>query len=252
MTLQEFFAENPVCAVAFSGGVDSAVLLSAAAAYGQRTAAYFVQTAFQPGFELEDARETARVLGVELRVLAVNILSVPEAAANPADRCYYCKRALFTRLLEAAGRDGFPLVLDGCNASDDTGDRPGMRALAELGVRSPLRECGIGKAEVRRMAREAGLSVWDKPSYACLATRIPAGTAITAEDLARAERGEAALMALGFSDFRLRLRGENGLLQVREEQLGLARKLLPEIRERLAGDFRGILLDEVPRASREV
>lgn len=252
MTLQNFFQENPVCAVAFSGGVDSAVLLAAAAAYGRRTAAYFVRTAFQPGFELADARETVRVLGAELRVLEVDILKHPEVAANPAERCYYCKRALFARVLEAAERDGFPLVLDGSNASDDAGDRPGMRALAELGVRSPLRECGIGKAEVRRMAREAGLGVWDKPSYACLATRIPAGTVITAEALARAERGEAALMALGFSDFRLRLRGADGLLQVREEQFGMARRLLPEIRKRLAGDFRQVSLDETPRAGREV
>lgn len=228
------------------------MLLAAAAAYGRKTAAYFVRTAFQPGFELEDARETARTLGVDLRVLEVDILRSPEVAANPADRCYYCKRALFSRLREAAERDGFPLVLDGSNASDDAGDRPGMRALEELGVRSLLRECGIGKTEVRRMAREAGLGVWDKPSYACLATRIPAGTAITAEDLSRAERGEAALMALGFSDLRLRLRGEDGLLQVREEQLEMARRLLPEIRVRLAGDFREVFLDETPRAGREV
>jgi len=251
MTLREFFEENPVCAVAFSGGVDSAVLLSAAAAYGRKAAAYFVRTVFQPGFELEDARETAGRLGVELRVLEADILAVPEVAANPADRCYYCKRALFTRLLEEAARDGFPVVVDGCNASDDAGDRPGMRALAELGIRSPLRECGIGKAEVRRMAREAGLRVWDKPSYACLATRVPAGTAVSAAALARVERGETALMALGFSDLRLRLRGEDGLLQVREEQLELARRLLPEIRERLAGDFRTVWLDEAPRESRE-
>ena len=251
MTLREFFEENPVCAVAFSGGVDSAVLLSAAAAYGRKAAAYFVRTVFQPGFELEDARETAGRLGVELRVLEADILAVPEVAANPADRCYYCKRALFTRLLEEAARDGFPVVLDGGNASDDAGDRPGMRALAELGIRSPLRECGIGKAEVRRMAREAGLRVWDKPSYACLATRVPAGTAVSAAALARVERGETELMALGFSDLRLRLRGEDGLLQVREEQLEMARRLLPEIRERLAGDFRTVWLDDVPRESRE-
>lgn len=251
MTLREFFEENPVCAVAFSGGVDSAVLLSAAAAYGRKAAAYFVRTVFQPGFELEDARETAGRLGVELRVLEADILAVPEVAANPADRCYYCKRALFTRLLEEAARDGFPVVLDGGNASDDAGDRPGMRALAELGIRSPLRECGIGKAEVRRMAREAGLMVWAKPSYACLATRVPAGTAVSAAALARVERGETALMALGFSDLRLRLRGEDGLLQVREEQLELARRLLPEIRERLAGDFRTVWLDEAPRERRE-
>ena len=115
----------------------------------------------------------------ELRVLEADILSVPEVAANPTDRCYYCKRALFARILEESARDGFPMVLDGCNASDDASDRPGMRALRELGVRSPLRECGIDKAGVRRLARQAGLPVWDKPSYACLATRVPAGTPIT-------------------------------------------------------------------------
>lgn len=251
MTIREFFKENPAAAVAFSGGVDSAWLLHEAVRYAQRTAAYFVRTPFQPDFELEDARETAARLGASLTVVELDILADPAVAANPADRCYYCKKALFTRLLEAAGAGGFPLVLDGSNASDDAGDRPGMRALAELGIRSPLRECGIGKAEVRRMAREAGLRVWDKPSYACLATRVPAGTAVSAAALARVERGETALMALGFSDLRLRLRGEDGLLQVREEQLELARRLLPEIRERLGGDFRTVWLDDVPRESRE-
>lgn len=251
MTIQEFFAQNPVAAVAFSGGVDSAWLLHEAAAYGRRTAAYFVRTAFQPDFELEDARDTARRLGVPLTVLDVDILAVPQAAANPPDRCYHCKRALFTCLLERARADGFPLVLDGCNASDDASDRPGMRALEELGVRSPLRECGLAKGDIRRAARQAGLPVWDKPSYACLATRIPAGTAITAGMLARAARGEAALRERGFSDFRLRLRGEGALLQVREEQMELARRLLPALRAALAADFSGIELDSVPRAGRE-
>ena len=140
MLIQDFFKENPICAVAFSGGVDSACLLWAAAAYGSRTAAYFVKTPFQPAFELEDAQKTAGRLGADLRVLEADVLSVPEVAANPTDRCYYCKRALFARILEEAARDGFPMVLDGCNASDDASDRPGMRALRELGVRSPLRE----------------------------------------------------------------------------------------------------------------
>ena len=251
MTLQDFFRENPVCAVAFSGGVDSAALLAAAAAYGQRTAAYFVKTPFQPDFELDDAREVAGRLGTALTVLEFDVLRLPEVAANPADRCYYCKRALFGHLLEATGRDGFPLVLDGCNASDDASDRPGMRALRELGVRSPLRECGLDKSAVRRMARQAGLPVWNKPSYACLATRIPAGTAITAADLARVSRGEAALAAAGLSDFRLRLRGGDALLQVREEQVELARRVLPGLQEALAADFGRIVLDDIPRVSRE-
>ncbi len=251
MRLQDFFRGDPVCAVAFSGGVDSTYLLHASVTYGQRTAAYFVKTPFQPDLEWWDAREVARRLGVALTVIPFDVLTVPEVAANPPDRCYYCKRALFTRLLEAAHSDGFPLVLDGCNASDDASDRPGMRALQELGVRSPLRECGITKADIRRLSREAGLPVWNKPSYACLATRIPTGTAITVADLARVSRGESALMEEGLSDFRLRLLGENGLLQVREEQMSLARRLLPELRTRLAADFRNIALDETPRPSRE-
>ena len=250
MTMQEFFIQNPTAAVAFSGGVDSAWLLHEARIWARRTAAYFVRTPFQPDFELEDARDTAAQLGAPLRVLDFDILTVPEAAANPPDRCYYCKRALFSRLLEAAGADGFPLVLDGGNASDDAGDRPGMRALRELGVLSPLRLCGLMKAEIRRLAREAGLAVWDKPSYACLATRVPAGTAITQADLDRVSRGEALLMERGLSDFRLRLRGREALLQVRSEQMELALRILPEA-ERLL-DFSRIRLDRVPRVSREV
>lgn len=251
MDLQAFFQENPLSAVAFSGGVDSACLLYAAAAYGQRTAAYFVKTPFQPDFELEDAKKVVQQLGTALTILEFDVLTIPEVAQNPENRCYYCKRALFSRLIEAARRDGFPLVLDGCNASDDAAGRPGMRALRELGVRSPLRECGMTKSDVRRMAREANLPVWNKPSYACLATRIPAGTAITKEDLARAARGEALLAELGLSDFRLRLRGADALLQVRQEQTELAKRLLPGAAERLAGDFREIVLDDAPRPGRE-
>ncbi len=148
MTLREFFEENPVCAVAFSGGVDSAVLLSAAAAYGRKTAAYFVRTVFQPVFELEDARETAGRLGVELRVLEADILAVPEVAANPADRCYYCKRALFTRLLEEAARDGLSHTLSPASRAihrtsafpmphSRSGDRIPSSASARIPGRSP-------------------------------------------------------------------------------------------------------------------
>lgn len=251
MTMQEFFIQNPAAAVAFSGGVDSAWLLHEARTWARRTAAYFVRTPFQPDFELEDARDTARRLGAELTVIEFDILTVPQAAANPPDRCYHCKRALFTRLLEAARADGFPLVLDGCNASDDASDRPGMAALKELGVRSPLRECGLTKGDIRAAARRAGLPVWDKPSYACLATRIPAGTPITGELLARVARGEAALMARGFTDFRLRLRGDGALLQVRAEQMDMAREALAGLEELLRGDFARIALDSAPRSARE-
>lgn len=246
-----FFQENPAVGVAFSGGVDSAWLLHEAVRYARRTAAYFVRTPFQPAFELADAADTARRLGATLRVIDVDILAAPGVAANPPDRCYYCKKALFTRLIAAAAADGLPLVADGSNASDDASDRPGMRALRELGVRSPLRECGVTKADIRRLAREAELPVWSKPSYACLATRIPAGTAITARDLGRVSRGEAALMREGLTDFRLRLRGEDALLQVRGEQMDLARRLLEKRHEPLLDGFREVRLDETPRESRE-
>ena len=136
MTLEEFFKTAPRAAAAFSGGVDSAFLLWAAVRYGCDVHAYYVKTAFQPEFELEDARRLARQLHVPLTVIEKDILSVPEAAANGPDRCYHCKRALFTCLWEAARSDGHTLLLDGTNASDDAGDRPGMRALRELEVRA--------------------------------------------------------------------------------------------------------------------
>ena len=142
------------------------------------------------------------------------------------------------------------MLLDGTNASDDAADRPGMRALRELQVLSPLRLCGVTKAQVRENAKAAGLSVWDKPSYACLATRIPAGEIIRREDLARVERGEAALMDMGFADFRLRLR-EGGLLQVTASQHALARVHWGEIAQRLGADFPQLKLDDTPRPSRE-
>ena len=251
MTIPEFFAAHPDCAVAFSGGIDSAWLLHEALRYGRRVGAYFVRTPFQPAFELRDAADTAAALGADLTVLEVDVLAVPQVAENPENRCYYCKRALFTALLARAAADGFPLVLDGSNASDDAGDRPGMRALRELGVRSPLRECGVTKADIRARAKAAGIRLWDKPSYACLATRIPAGTPITREDLRRVETGEGLLMDLGYADFRLRLRGDRALLQVRAEDMDRAAAELPELEQRLRPLFPRVALDSVPRQSRE-
>ena len=147
MTLEQFFAENREVAVAFSGGVDSAYLLYAATRYAARVKAYYVSTAFQPEFELADARRLADELGADMLVLHVDVLSNSAVTANPSDRCYHCKNTLFRQILRAAENDGFPVLLDGTNASDDAGDRPGMRALRELSVRSPLRECGLTKAE---------------------------------------------------------------------------------------------------------
>ena len=243
MTLETFFQTVPRAAAAFSGGTDSAFLLWAAKHCGCDIRAYYVKTAFQPDFELADARRLCRELSIPLTVLEADILAVPGAAANGPDRCYHCKRALFSLLREAARRDGYDLLLDGTNASDDAGDRPGMRALRELEVRSPLRECGLTKDEVRLRSRQAGLFTWDKPAYACLATRVPTGTPITAPDLEKVERAEEALAALGFSDFRVRLFHDAARLQVTRAQLPLALEKRTDLLAALGGDFSQVLLD---------
>ena len=243
MTLEEFFAAHPRPALAFSGGTDSAFLLWAARRCGCRVRAYYVRTPFQPAFERRDALRLAEELDVPLTVVDVDIFAVPEVAANGPERCYHCKRAIFTRLWEAARADGCDVLMDGTNASDDAADRPGMRALRELGVRSPLRECGIPKEEVRRRSREAGLFTWDKPAYACLSTRVPTGRPVTEALLRRAEGAEQALAALGFSDFRARLAGEDIRLEVTAAQLPLVLERREEIVRALRPYAGHVLLD---------
>ena len=239
MTLEQFFSEHPETAIAFSGGVDSAYLLYAAKKYAKRVKAYYVSTAFQPAFELEDAQRLARELGADMQVLNVDVLSCSAVTANPPDRCYHCKNTLFRVILQSAGDDGFPALLDGTNASDDAGDRPGMRALRELQVLSPLRECGLTKPEIRRLSREAGLFTWNKPAYACLATRIRSGEQITAEKLRKTEAAEQFLFSLGFRDFRVRMAGNSARLELREADLPLLlenrEKILTELRKRYDG-----------------
>lgn len=243
MTVREFFKQVPRAAAAFSGGTDSALLLYLAKQNGCDVHAFYVKTSFQPAFELEDARRLAEELHVPMTVVEKDILAVPEAAANGPDRCYHCKRAIFTALQAAAEKEGYPVLLDGTNASDDAGDRPGMRALTELGVRSPLRECGITKAEVRRLSREAGLFTWEKPAYACLATRIPTGTVIREEQLRAVEQAEKRMSEMGFNDFRVRLYGDAARIQVRADQFAMAAEMRDEITERLDRLFDGVFLD---------
>lgn len=243
MTLEQFFAENREVAIAFSGGVDSAYLLYAATRYAARVKAYYVSTAFQPAFELEDARRLADELGADMLVLHVDVLSNSAVTANPSDRCYHCKNTLFRQILRAAENDGFPVLLDGTNASDDAGDRPGMRALRELAVRSPLRECGLTKRDVRMLSRDAGLFTWDKPAYACLATRIPTGQPITARDLAVTEAAESDLFSLGFTDFRVRLAGRSAKIQLPAAQMPRLLEHRQEILQRLGPDYDGVWLD---------
>ena len=243
MTLKEFFEANPKVAVAFSGGVDSSYLLYAAMHYGAEAKAYYVKAAFQPEFEFEDAKRLAKEINADMRVLRVDVLSVPEVTANPANRCYYCKQQIFNTILNAAREDGFTVLLDGTNASDDADDRPGMKALQELKVLSPLRICGLTKDEIRRLSKEAGLFTWDKPAYACLATRIPTGEEITAFKLERTERAEGFMMGLGFSDFRVRSNGDTARIMVPAGQLASVLEHRQEILETLKRDYRTVTLD---------
>lgn len=248
MTLEDFFARHPRTALGFSGGTDSAYLLYAGLSLGADVRPYYIKTQFQPEFELADASRLARELGVELVVIEADILAADTVAENPPERCYYCKRTLFSLLAERAASDGYTELLDGTNASDDAGDRPGMRALRELSVRSPLRECGLTKDEIRRLSREAGLFTWDKPAYACLATRIPTGQPITARDLAVTEAAETYLFSLGFTDFRVRLAGRSAKIQLPAAQMPHLLEHRQEILDRLGQDYDAVWLDLEARA----
>ena len=243
MDLNLFFAQNPKAALAFSGGVDSAYLLYAAKQAGANVTAYYVRTPFQPQFEYDDAVKLAQELKMPMRTIGMDVLEDPNVVANPANRCYYCKRRIFTAILEAARADGYSLILDGTNASDDASDRPGMVALRELEVRSPLRECGLTKPEIRRLSKEAGLFTHDKPAYACLATRIPTGVPITAEALQRTEAAEENLKNLGFTDFRIRLMGSAARIQLPESQISLLLQHRQEILTNLKQSYSAVLLD---------
>lgn len=247
MTLSAFFQENSKVAVAFSGGVDSSYLLYEAKQASCDVHAFFVKTAFQPQFELDDAIRLTNELDVPLTVLYHDIFEHPDVLSNPSDRCYHCKNALFTMIINEAKKAGYDLLVDGTNASDDCDDRPGMKALAELSVRSPLRECGITKAGVRFRSKAAGLFTHDKPSYACLATRIPAGVPIDAETLQRVEKAEEFLFSLGFSDLRVRVQGKAAKIQLPANQIVKAASLSVEIRKGFSGLFDDILLDLAPR-----
>lgn len=243
MNLESFFEEHPKVAIAFSGGVDSAYLLYAALKYAKDVKAYYMKTAFQPEFELEDAKKLADMLHANMEILQKNILEDAVVASNPGNRCYYCKKQIFSGILEQASKDGYTEILDGTNASDDASDRPGMKALEEMKVYSPLRICGLTKSEIRQRSKEAGLFIWDKPAYACLATRIPTGCQITEELLNKTEKSEKFLSGLGFSDFRVRYLDGTAKIQIREEQLELLIANRIKILNELKADYKVVCLD---------
>ena len=227
--------------VAYSGGVDSAFLLRAAReALGENVTAVTASSAMFPAREMAEAREYCGENGIRHIVVEHREMEIPGFPENPPDKCYICKRDLFGRLKEMAENDG-AVVVEGSNA-DDIGDyRPGMRAVAELGIRSPLLETGFSKEEIREMSRRLGLKTWDKPSFACLSSRIPYGERITPKKLAMIEEAEQFLMDEGFRQFRVRMHGNTARIELLEDEI--PRLMEGDLRTRTAAKMRDIGFD---------
>jgi pyridinium-3,5-biscarboxylic acid mononucleotide sulfurtransferase len=238
--------------VAFSGGVDSAYLAFAATeVLGDQALCVTAESASYPARHRELALRVAREFTLRHEIIHTGEVARPEYRANPEDRCYFCKHELYTRLTSMARDRGFATVADGTNA-DDRGDyRPGRRAAREFGVRSPLDEAGLTKADIRELARQAGLPVWDEPASACLSSRIPYHNEVTPEKLRQIERGENALHALGFRVCRVRHHDSLARVEVASEDLG--RALEPGmydaiVRELQAAGYESVTID--PRGYR--
>lgn len=224
--------------VAFSGGVDSSLVARVARdELGERAVLATARSETYPEFEFQEARAFAAELGLKHVVIETCELEIAGFQGNPPDRCYYCKRELFTRLRELADELGLEHVADGANA-DDSGDfRPGLRAGCEIGVRSPLKEAGLAKEDVRAVSRALGLATWDKPAYACLSSRFPYGEPITPDKVRRVGKAEDFLRQEGFSGFRVRSHGDIARIEAKPEDIP---KLAEEgVRRRVAEALKG-------------
>lgn len=230
------YGRQDVC-LAFSGGVDSSLLLrlavDSAASHGTKVYAVTFDSRLHPACDLENARKVAVELGGIHVVVTVDELSMEEIRSNPVDRCYLCKKQLFGKLLEFAGKMNVPVAMEGTNEDDLHVYRPGIRAVRELGVKSPLAEAGLVKAEVKALAAEYGISAASRPSTPCMATRLPYGAELSYEVLEKIERGEAVLRELLGGNVRLRLHGDIARIEADRESLGRAVELGGELVSRL-------------------
>lgn len=234
--LQEILAGFNSLAVAYSGGVDSTFLLAAAQEACPRVLAITACTDALPRRELAEAAAFAQTRGVPHTVLELDAFAVPQFAQNAPDRCYHCKKALFTQMLAAARAAGIATLCEGSNADDVLDYRPGLAAVAELGVPSPLKAAGLTKADIRALSRQLGLPTAEKPSYACLATRVPYHTPLTPALLKQIDSAEQVLHTLGFAAGRVRCHGDVARIELPPAQLADAMR--PETRVALAQGMR--------------
>lgn len=223
--------------VAYSGGVDSAYLAWVARqTLGDKMLAVLADSPSLAEFQRQHAIQFARDFNIPLEVIRTEEFDNPDYVQNAPDRCFHCKDELFGKLSEMASKRGFAAIIYGVNADDVHDFRPGHRAAAQYGVRSPLLEVGLSKAEIRQLAKEAGLPVWDRPASPCLSSRIPYGTPVTIQNIKMVENGEDALRALGFRQFRVRHQGELVRLEIAPEELPKA--LDPQMAQRFAEIFK--------------
>lgn len=232
------------CVVAFSGGVDSTFVLKIAQEVSGRVIAVTGLSESLPTGELEEAQDLARSLGARHVVLRTFELLDQNYLANAANRCYFCKNEMYDRITKFAADEQIEVVFDGLNQDDLQDRRPGRAAAMEQGVRSPLVEVGLTKAEIRALSREMGLRTWDKPALACLSSRIPHGTPISLRALTQVDRAETFLRELGVGQVRVRHHGETALIEVEPRDFPLVRLKNPEIKAHLGAlGFTEVILD---------
>ncbi|MEG1642447.1 MAG: ATP-dependent sacrificial sulfur transferase LarE [Synergistaceae bacterium] len=247
--LKKYFKTVPNIAIAYSGGIDSTLLLHMAKKYGTQIKAYYVKSIFQTEEEVLKAEKTAKELNAQIDIIKVEVEKEKNIMQNGENRCYLCKKIIFTTIKEHAAKDGYTHIIDGTNASDNPQTRPGMKALTELGIFSPFAELGITKKEIREIAKSENLTNWNRPSNSCTATRILTATQITKELLSKTVKAESEIQKLGYKEIRIKNDGEKANLQISEKETQKAKVEKAQLITILEKYYKTAQIDNEPRKS---